>query len=281
VSWTHVVGIASDLHCNSTVGLCPPEGVTLDDGGRHMPSNAQVWQFERWIEFWDEVDEIRRQHNATLIASLNGDLVDGDHHGTAQIITRNTLVQGDCAKSVIDYGPCRIGYDAMLVERGTESHVGKQAMHEEALARLLPGVVADPENPENYSVYHRRARIGGKLFDFQHHGRTGYRPWTKGSMISILAVEIATRAAFAGLPIPDFAIRSHVHQWACSDKSCSPTRAMTTPPWQLKTMFGHMVAAEAIAGCGGVIICIDKHSGDSRVIPKLYTAKLPEIWEAP
>ena len=32
----HIVVCFGDLHCGSTVGLCPPEGVELDDGGLYM-----------------------------------------------------------------------------------------------------------------------------------------------------------------------------------------------------------------------------------------------------
>ena len=29
----HIVVCVGDTHCGSTVGLCPPEGLELDDGG--------------------------------------------------------------------------------------------------------------------------------------------------------------------------------------------------------------------------------------------------------
>lgn len=53
----HVWAVVSDLHVNSTVGLCPASGVRLDDGGTYMPSNSQVWLWERWLETWSIVVE--------------------------------------------------------------------------------------------------------------------------------------------------------------------------------------------------------------------------------
>ena len=48
-----VIAIASDLHCGSTIGLCPDTGIELDDGGWYEPSNAQKWLWEEWQNHWD------------------------------------------------------------------------------------------------------------------------------------------------------------------------------------------------------------------------------------
>ena len=39
------VVVVSDIHCGCRLGLCPKEGVALDDGGLYMPSRIQkkVW----------------------------------------------------------------------------------------------------------------------------------------------------------------------------------------------------------------------------------------------
>ena len=34
----HIVVCVGDTHCGSTVGLCPPEGLELDDEGLYLPS---------------------------------------------------------------------------------------------------------------------------------------------------------------------------------------------------------------------------------------------------
>ena len=53
--------VVSDLHCGSTLGLCPPEGVQLDDGGQYLPSAAQK-------ALWDV-----RKAGLNIMMSLKGD----------------------------------------------------------------------------------------------------------------------------------------------------------------------------------------------------------------
>ena len=40
-----VVACVGDLHAGSTLGLCPLDGVEVDDGGRYSPnaSQRQLW----------------------------------------------------------------------------------------------------------------------------------------------------------------------------------------------------------------------------------------------
>ena len=56
----YVLAVVSDLHCGSTLGLCGPEPVELDDGGLYTPSAIQRWLWERWADYWRRV-EVARQ----------------------------------------------------------------------------------------------------------------------------------------------------------------------------------------------------------------------------
>jgi hypothetical protein len=49
-----ILAVVSDLHLNSTVALCPPEGVTLDDGGTSEPSRLQRWLWDCWEDDWTQ-----------------------------------------------------------------------------------------------------------------------------------------------------------------------------------------------------------------------------------
>ena len=51
----HIVACFGDMHCGSTVGLCPPEGIELDDGGLYMPNTGQEWLWNNWEEAWAKV----------------------------------------------------------------------------------------------------------------------------------------------------------------------------------------------------------------------------------
>ena len=82
----HIVVCVGDTHCGSTVGLCPPEGLELDDGGLYEPNKSQHWLWNNWVEAWAAIKSVKRKNKkAKLHLILNGDLVDGDHHKTTQI----------------------------------------------------------------------------------------------------------------------------------------------------------------------------------------------------
>ena len=78
------LAIVGDLHCGSTVGLAPPLFRT-DDGQtvQHSPFQAKLWA--AWLDYWQRVSET----SGPLVVVINGDLVDGDHHRTPQLISRS------------------------------------------------------------------------------------------------------------------------------------------------------------------------------------------------
>ena len=270
-----VLAVTSDHHANSTVGLCPDEGVHLDDDGTYMPSKAQLWQWECWQEFWSLVGAMRRKHKAQLYCEFNGDLFEGDHHHTSQIISRNPEPQAYVAGRVFGV-PKSLRPDRVFVVRGTEAHVGPAGASEEAFARIIKA----ERNPETktWSWWHLRLEIHGRLFDFKHHGRMGQRPWTRHNVVSLLAADIFYQHAKRGLRHPDVAFRSHYHTHEDSGKA-HPVRAIQTPAWQLKTAHAHKVVADNLADIGGIIVTI-MPDGQYEVQEKLFEVEAPAIWRA-
>ncbi len=271
-----VLAVTSDHHTGSTVGLCPPEGVHLDDDGKYVPSKAQRWQWEGWEEFWGAVAAMRRKHRAKLYCEFNGDLFEGDHHHTSQIISRNPEPQAYLAGRVFGV-PKALKPDRVFVVRGTEAHVGPTGASEEAFARIIRA----ERNPETstWSWWHLRLAIHGRIFDFQHHGRMGQRPWTRQNIVSLLAAQIFYEYAARGLQHPDVAFRSHFHTFQDSG-SAHPVRVIQTPAWQLKTAHAHKVVAENLSDVGGVIVVVDPN-GQYEVTPKLFRVEPPQLWAEP
>src|SRR5690554_3562020 len=91
----------SDLHCGSTVAVCPPT-LHLDDGGEYHASDAQRWLWQLWREFWERVERERDRDDADLYVVYNGDLVDGDHHNTPQIMSRNPVAQAMALSATLE-----------------------------------------------------------------------------------------------------------------------------------------------------------------------------------
>jgi len=265
--------VTSDIHVGSTIGPCPPEGVRLDDEGKYLPSRAQRWIWDNWVDFWDTVAALRKKEKADLYCVFNGDLFEGSHHGTTQIVSNNPEPAAYLAGRVFgvprDLKPTRL-----FIVRGTEAHVGPSGATEEAFARTINA----EQNPETktWSWWHLQLELHGTLFDFQHHGRMGQRPWTRQNVVSNLAAQIFYERARRGLRHPDIAFRSHFHQFQ-DTHDAHPVRVIQLPAWQLKTSHAHKVAADSLADIGGVTVLVNPN-GQLEVIAKLYQPELPPVW---
>ena len=270
-----VIAVTSDLHCGSTVALCPPV-IHLDDGGEYRASKAQLWLWENWRDFWGRVDAQRKALNASLYQVYNGDMTEGDHHKTTQILSGNPTAQATVVNEVMRV-PLALKPEGIIVVRGTEAHVGASACYEERIASGLRKdgykVLVD-DATGNASHWHFEMDVQGVRFDFAHHGRVGARPWTKPNAVHALAMEIFYNAAANERPFPHLAVRSHMHQYVDTHDS-HPTRLIQMPAWQLATAFIHRIAPNALADVGGLIITVTE--GEMTVEPVRYRPAQPPM----
>lgn len=276
----HIVVCVGDTHCGSTVGLCPPEGMELDDGGMYEPNKAQHWLWENWESAWGEVKSVlRKNRGAKLHLILNGDLIDGDHHRTAQIASPLTGIHIRCILESLRV-PLALKPKTVHVLRGTPAHVGRSGGAEESVARALKGelwpVIEDPDTGMK-SSYWRTIKFNNTLIDVKHHGRMGRRAHTKGPYIRWYAQDIFFNYMMDHKEPPDLAIRSHFHQFADSGRIHKiKTRAVALPAWQLATEYVHRVA-ESLADIGLVWFEIDEDDYEMKTV--LYTPERPKIVE--
>lgn len=274
---TTIVTLA-DLHCGSTIGLCPPV-VTLDSGAEYHFSPAQEWMWDRYTQrFIPAVAKAKKGGTSYLI--LNGDTFDGNHHGTTQIISGHPKAQFEAALESIT-AIRKYKFDHVFVIRGTSAHGGPAGANDEALGEAL-GAERDPDSGAR-SWFVLRFDIDGIRFDYRHHGRAGGRPWTEASATALLAhliwIEHVRRKGDDGRPLrhPDIAVRSHVHRYGDSGDAC-PTRAIVTPGWQLKTEYVHQVATESIADVGGLIFQVKDGEFTSSGRKHLYQPTGTTVW---
>lgn len=271
-----VIAVLSDVHAGSTVAVCPPK-IELDDGGHYEASKAQRWLWQHWLGFRDRVEAKRRALKAQLYAVFNGDLTEGFHHHTTQILTGNPTAQARVVDACI--APwLEIAPDKWFFLRGTSAHVGPSAAYEERVALGLwkdkRPVVKDSER-DTASWWNLQMELQGVRLSFAHHGRMGQRPWTKHNIALLLAKQIFMEHAERGRPHPHIAVRSHMHTFADTFTSC-PTRLIQTPAWQLHTEYAWKVVPESIADIGGVIITID--DGRYEIEPVLFTPDATPAW---
>lgn len=260
----------SDPHCGSRVGLCPLEGVRLDDGQIVLPSKGQCWLWDRYTQFIKQVAiRLRTIKGSEFRLICNGDAVEGQHHGTTQVMAPGKDAQHYIAKQTF-LAWAHLKPVAVILTRGTEAHVGPSGTDEEALAHSLHmeglPVVRDPVT-ELWSHWRVLLNLHGHHIDIQHHGKgiTGL-PWTKEGAVGRLAFRIWVEHTRLGWRAPNLAIRSHLHN-SYDSYDVHPTRLIGTPSFQLLTSHAHNAVPEAVNHVGGVIIT--SIPGEPLVVEKL------------
>jgi hypothetical protein len=243
----------SDLHCGSTVGLFPEGALSLDDGGTYTGSDAQAWLWRRWAAVFARLEEMLTARPRPWFLLLNGDVIDGDHHNTYQIVSRHPLAELDIARACLAL-PLRLKPDGIIVVRGTEDHTGRGASGEEGLAKALAEaghpVIRHPSGP--YSWWHFVGLFDGVKVDAAHHGRMGARPWTSANATIAQAAEIFFEYARDSDRQPDLAFRSHFHRHADSYRA-QPVRVIQTPAFQLASAYVRAKHVNTLADIGGII----------------------------
>lgn len=272
-----VIAVTSDQHAGGTTALCPPK-IVLDDGGKYEASDAQLWLWGKWLSYWKRVEQVRKSQKAKLVQVFNGDLVDGNHHGTTQILSGNPTAQAIVVNELMRV-PLALKPDHIAGIRGTESHTGPSAAFEE---RIFSGLRKDgwpvvrDEATGNSSHWQWLMEHDGIRLDFAHHGRVGVRAWTKGNAVLSQAADIVLNHAIQGRPAPHIVVRSHMHQFVDSG-SVYPSRVIQMPAFQLATAYIHRIAPGAVADVGGLIITIK--DGTYEVEPVIYRPDPPKAWK--
>jgi len=247
--------VVSDLHCGCKMGLCSPGKHHLDEGGTYEPSVLQLRVWAWWREFWDEwVPQVTRGEAYAIV--LNGDMLDGEHHGAKTPISTNINDQRHIAQEILQ--PEVEKCENLYIIRGTEAHVGKSAELEENFAESLGAI--QNQNGE-YSSWGLWLRIGGKkgcLAHFMHHiGTTGRTHYESSAPMAELGESFAEAGRWNN-QAPDIIARAHRHRFV---EIRIPTDrgygiAVVTPGWQLKTPFTQRIAGarNSLPQFGGVLI---------------------------
>lgn len=246
--------VVSDLHCGCQMGLCPARGVTLDGGGRYEPSRLQriVWGW--WCEFWRRwVPEVT--HGEPYAVVVNGDALDGRHHGSTTQISQNLADQRRIAYEVL--APVRELAAAYYHVRGTEAHVGQSGEDEEELAGKLAAEMTEDGRRARWELW-ARLGSGGPLVHFSHHiGTAGSTAYESSAVMREMSESFVEAGRWREQP-PDVIVRSHRHRLIRIEVPSTEGSAIgiVTPAWQLKTPFCHKVAGarQSQPQIGGIIV---------------------------
>ena len=289
----HLVGVFSDIHCGSTVGLMG-EAVLLDDENYFHPSTLQQWLWQEWVSAWTKVEALRQDADQFTLISL-GDLTENVHHGTHQVISNQRSVHARVATDALRI-PLDIEPDAIHFIRGTSSHTGKGSSMEESIARNLAThghpIIKDPDTKQ-YTSYRRRVLIGNTLLDCAHHGSAGQRSHTQKSYSNLYGEDIFSsqikdcyramrespgevEKVFNEMRPPDISLRGHHHRYVDSGPAEDyVTRLVRCGCFQMPTEFIHRIAAETLPSIGMVVLII--RDGHTEVLPLLSRVKRSSI----
>jgi len=160
-----------DTHCGSTVGLQKP-GQYQFEGGNVSSDERRRSLYRRFVSYAETVAE--RRQGRRLITAFMGDLVDGVHHDTPELLTRYMHEQREIFydlaweyRSLVRYSAEAGDRDYIL--RGTDN-------------RQTHGSVADA-NEIGKELGAVPYRLPKKLKEFDEHGEElttgGWYPWSK------------------------------------------------------------------------------------------------------
>lgn len=222
-----LIAVFSDLHAGSTVALLPPGFVTIE-GNRVEQTPLQAWLWECWTDAQAKLAEIAGADPYALV--LNGDLIEGCHHGTRQIISPDI---GDHVAAALEIiRPMHAKAARTFVVRGTECHTGN-AEHAIAQALKLPDAARDRLTID----------VAGIRCVFRHHIGTSTTRRLSGTQPSAVLSDEILEAACNGEPIPRVVGCAHRHnfgQWRDNHGL-----SVVSPPWQGLSRFAHKVVSHA------------------------------------
>lgn len=270
--------VVSDIHGGCRLAVCP-KSVKLDDGGTYHPSRYQKELLRHWIKFWTEYVPTATK-NEPYVVIVNGDAIDGVHHGATTQISQNINDQLEVAYQLLapqlDAKKCK----AMYMIRGTEVHVGKSGKDEEVLAQRIG---ATPNADGQASRYEIWARYGSQqqfLLHATHHVGTTSSASYESTAVYKELIEAYNESGRWGDTPPDIIVRSHRHRNFSIKVPSEKGNAIVvcTPGWQLKTPFVYRLASgrASTPQIGG---CVIREGADGMPYDMSYVVRMPRSKE--
>jgi hypothetical protein len=242
--------VISDLHVGGSTALWPPAGRI--ESGNVVGYGDNVHQ--RWLwKVWQDVIKTAKTHfgGEPFSLILNGDLIDGVHHGNKELCA---AIEADHMEAAIQLlQPLAALACETHVIRGTECHTKD---FERIIARNLNA---------NYCGDKALLEIHGTLLDVAHHMPTTGRAYLEASALSILMGNARLNYARVGHRLPKVFLRAHRHVGGCySDGTAA---IVSTGAFQLLTRWGKKVVGESI--CRPAFAILDWRTKPKNSLPAI------------
>lgn len=221
--------VINDTHCGSEHGLLP-EMVTLEDGrgiGYHKNKKLE-YLWKAWLQMRE--DFFRIVGNDPYVFTLNGDIIEGNHHGSDETVAARVTQHLTIAKEAL--GPFVEMAETTIVTRGTECHTKD---FETLFCRMF-GL----EDAKDFQQY----EVNGCLVDARHHMPVTRNAWAEAGAMSQVMHNTISNCVRAGHPVPRVFLRAHRH--LTGDYSDGKSMIVVPAAWQWLTRHCYKVCAESI-----------------------------------
>lgn len=243
----------SDTHCGSEVGLAPPEsklskGNIVSFGENHH----QRWLWDNWLNSINCVKKVCGRDKPALL--LNGDAIEGRHHGNEDVIAQTNQNHAEIAKDA--FKPLLAIVGKIYVVAGTYAHTKRK---EDYVAREIK---AEGHCAKNKWLLD----INGTLVDCAHHMGTTSRVYLEASLMSIHMGNARLNYLRSRQRVPDVFIRSHRHcgGWFCDGQGLF----CVTGGWQFLTRHGYKVVTDSIPH--PTMILLDWRDVSPKELPRVH-----------
>jgi hypothetical protein len=251
-----LVAVIADTHCGSSRGLLPPSFYTSENN-EVVPNSYQDWLWECYMRSFAFFKEVVGRDKVALV--LNGDLIEGVHHGTKEIISPSV---GDHVQAAIrTIEPFAEAAERIFVVRGTECHTNDS---EAAVADYF-GADMNPETRKR-TFDRLLLDVNGVRHVFRHHIGTSVRRSSAGTQLSTQLAEEQIEAANNNEKIPKVLCVAHRHKFGKYEDENG--LCVVSPPWQVLTRFAHKVVSQARTKPG--IYILDHRGKESGQLPVVH-----------
>lgn len=251
-----LVFVLSDIHGGSNMALCPHDYVTVE-GNPVSLNKWQEWLWTCWIRAnaWME----RIADGAPYALVLNGDLTEGVHHRTTQIMSSDTADHVGIALKVLQ--PVAEKAAKVYVVKGTECHTHSM---ETSIGEVLQAEVNEETGKRAFDRLTLDAC--GVRCVFRHHIGTSVRMALEATQLSVSLVEETAEAVKNGEEPPRIVCAAHRHKFGYFVNG--RTMCVVSAPWQGLTRHGHKVVPHARTQPG--VYALDWRGVDNGELPLLH-----------
>ena len=259
---TKLIVLLSDLHVGSTIGLWPPDFVS-NEGNPIGQNKFQEWLWQCWQDAAKWSAKVIGKDAFEIV--LNGDLVEGIHHRSLQVMTPDVGDQSEAVKQVLE--PLAAKAARLHIVKGTECHTRNDEIR---IGNYLKASKCQATGQRAHDTLD--LECNGVLYNFAHHISTTARSYLEASAHSITLGNISHTRARSGKQVPQIICRGHRHRHGIWDDGNQ--MSVITGAWQGLTRHGYKVVPDAVPQPS--IVIFDHRNterGDQPIVHRrVYTA---------